>query len=399
MAHDIFISYTTSDKQIADAVCHAVENEGIRCWLAPRDIRPGENFPSEIMNGIEACKIFILVASKNIKKSKHVLNEVNAAVDKNKIIIPFKIDDDRLNDDYHYYIGKTHWIEAFPDPQVSFGKLIKTLAIFLEKEVSKSIMEQDFDQEQIAQSNKKVLINKTYEERFSFGLSIANEKDQEVIDNIHFYEYVKRIDVISVTEQKYSSYRWLTLVNKSDTPSTYIIHKECGENKIRFESMNIRACIENYQGEKLLVENLTKNQPNFEQIFKIHFNKALMPDEQIKIYYRIDWPSEPASYSDEKVSNSISFTRYKRGCGRLFFANLESTEISGVEIHGITKTFEEESLNLPFRAYKLEEDNDLKPLYGKGYLGFCFEEKDPEYIAYRFFYKIFKDDVNNENFF
>ena len=34
MAHDVFISYSTKDKVIADAICANLENRGIRCWIA-----------------------------------------------------------------------------------------------------------------------------------------------------------------------------------------------------------------------------------------------------------------------------------------------------------------------------------------------------------------------------
>jgi len=41
MAHDAFISHSSKDKTIADATCAYLEASKIRCWVAPRDIRPG----------------------------------------------------------------------------------------------------------------------------------------------------------------------------------------------------------------------------------------------------------------------------------------------------------------------------------------------------------------------
>ncbi|MCJ7625258.1 MAG: toll/interleukin-1 receptor domain-containing protein [Anaerolineaceae bacterium] len=41
MSHDIFISYSSKDKIIADAAVAALEKNDIRCWYAPRDISPG----------------------------------------------------------------------------------------------------------------------------------------------------------------------------------------------------------------------------------------------------------------------------------------------------------------------------------------------------------------------
>jgi len=40
MAHDVFISYSSKDKTVANAVCATVENRKVRCWIAPRDIPP-----------------------------------------------------------------------------------------------------------------------------------------------------------------------------------------------------------------------------------------------------------------------------------------------------------------------------------------------------------------------
>jgi hypothetical protein len=41
MAHDVFISYASEDKTVADAVCAMIESQGVRCWIAPRDVLPG----------------------------------------------------------------------------------------------------------------------------------------------------------------------------------------------------------------------------------------------------------------------------------------------------------------------------------------------------------------------
>ncbi len=41
MPHDIFISYSSKDRVIADAIVSNFENNGIRCWYPPRDIDPG----------------------------------------------------------------------------------------------------------------------------------------------------------------------------------------------------------------------------------------------------------------------------------------------------------------------------------------------------------------------
>ena len=44
MAHDIFISYSTKDKYTADAICHVLEQNNLKCWIAPRNIASGKNY-------------------------------------------------------------------------------------------------------------------------------------------------------------------------------------------------------------------------------------------------------------------------------------------------------------------------------------------------------------------
>ena len=46
MSHDVFISYASQDKSTADAICNALEQKRIRCWIAPRDVLPGHIWAS-----------------------------------------------------------------------------------------------------------------------------------------------------------------------------------------------------------------------------------------------------------------------------------------------------------------------------------------------------------------
>ena len=60
MSHDIFVSYSTKDKVVADAIVSALENENMRCWYAPRDIEPGADWGTSITEAIHECKIVLL---------------------------------------------------------------------------------------------------------------------------------------------------------------------------------------------------------------------------------------------------------------------------------------------------------------------------------------------------
>jgi hypothetical protein len=69
VAHDVFISHSSHDKPMADAACAVLEQRGIRCWVAPRDIVPGADWGESIVDAIGAARAFVLVFSSHANTS------------------------------------------------------------------------------------------------------------------------------------------------------------------------------------------------------------------------------------------------------------------------------------------------------------------------------------------
>ena len=129
MAHDVFISYATPNKPIADAVCARLEQAGIRCWIAPRDVGPG-NYPTSIVNGIEACKALVVIVSAGANLSPNVSREVLQGINRSKIIVPIRIEDVKPAGDLEFLLGIVHWMDAITPPLESH---IQTLVDELNK--------------------------------------------------------------------------------------------------------------------------------------------------------------------------------------------------------------------------------------------------------------------------
>ncbi len=116
MAHDIFLSYSSEDKNVADAVCAGLENQGIRCWIAPRDVSPGQDWAATIVDAIEDCRIFVIILSSSSNNSSQVLREVERAVNAGKIVIPFRIEDLVPSKSLGYFLSVSHWLDAITEP-------------------------------------------------------------------------------------------------------------------------------------------------------------------------------------------------------------------------------------------------------------------------------------------
>ena len=48
----LFISHANDDQAIALEVCALLERQGIRCWIAPRDVAPGAVWDEAIVDAI-----------------------------------------------------------------------------------------------------------------------------------------------------------------------------------------------------------------------------------------------------------------------------------------------------------------------------------------------------------
>ncbi|MCK5646563.1 MAG: toll/interleukin-1 receptor domain-containing protein, partial [Anaerolineales bacterium] len=124
MTHDVFISYSSKDKAVADAVCATIENRKVRCWIAPRDVPPGLPYAAALVNAINDSKVFVLVLSKGSNSSGAVMREVEEAVDTGIPIIPLRIEDIEPTAAMRYYIKSLHWIDAMSPPlEKHLGKL------------------------------------------------------------------------------------------------------------------------------------------------------------------------------------------------------------------------------------------------------------------------------------
>lgn len=112
---EVFISYSSMDEDIANMVCNALESNGIKCWIAPRDIAGGADWQPSIIDAISESKVFIVIYSENSSKSPQVARELALADEKSehtRTIIPYRIDDTELIAGFKYYLTSSHWVSA-----------------------------------------------------------------------------------------------------------------------------------------------------------------------------------------------------------------------------------------------------------------------------------------------
>jgi adenylate cyclase len=132
MAHDVFLSYSAADKDTALAILAGLEKQGIRCWIAPRDIPAGSEYGQQIVDAVKACRVFLVVFSTGANASPHVRREVERAVSLDRTIVPFRVENVAPTGAMEYCLGGTHWLDAFTLPiEPHVATLVSTLRTML----------------------------------------------------------------------------------------------------------------------------------------------------------------------------------------------------------------------------------------------------------------------------
>src|ERR1700730_4661732 len=116
MDFDVFISYSQRDKPTADAACAVLEAAGIRCWIAPRDVRAGGEYGAAIIDAIDRCGVMVLIFSSSANDSRQIHREIERAVNKEVPIVPVRIEKIEPTKSMEYFLGGIHWLDALTPP-------------------------------------------------------------------------------------------------------------------------------------------------------------------------------------------------------------------------------------------------------------------------------------------
>src|ERR1700728_1261449 len=108
----VFISYASPDAAVADMVCAALEYGGISCWIAPRNVVPGEFYADAIVHALNSTKIIVWILSQSAAGSPHVLREVERASSKRHPVVSLRTDLAPLPASLEYFLNTSHWLDA-----------------------------------------------------------------------------------------------------------------------------------------------------------------------------------------------------------------------------------------------------------------------------------------------
>lgn len=115
MGEHVFVSYAMSDQSTAFSVVDGIEvRDGLRGWIAPRDVAIGEAWASAIPGAIRDSQLVVVILSEHSIRSPHVAREVGLAAKHGIPIWPIQLDQASLTGVLEYYLAGIQ-IETAPE--------------------------------------------------------------------------------------------------------------------------------------------------------------------------------------------------------------------------------------------------------------------------------------------
>lgn len=187
----VFISYKSEEFEEASWVKEKLEAEGISCWMAPESIKGGSNYAAEIPQAIRNCVVFVVILSEKAQTSKWVPRELDQAINEEKIIMPFMVENCSLKDEFNFYLTNVQRYEAYKNKSATMKKMIKEIKAIL----SIYKVEEDKSKEHVVVSTKK----NTKENSAEKAVMVTKEKKAEKAEKAEKHQnWKKKVGVAAV---------------------------------------------------------------------------------------------------------------------------------------------------------------------------------------------------------
>lgn len=125
----VFLSYSSKEWKMADSFRTLFIKNGIKTWMASRDVQVGASYMKEINCAIKNCACFVLLLSNAAQESPWVNKEIERAINYHKKIIPVQIEKTILNDEFEFAISsyQTVAIEKFAQDSPEMKMILNSI--------------------------------------------------------------------------------------------------------------------------------------------------------------------------------------------------------------------------------------------------------------------------------
>lgn len=121
----VFISYSRRDTETVRQIVSQLKAEDIDVWFDTEDIKPGQQWRKQIVEGIDTAEAFVLNLSPDSAASDNVLKELNLAEEAlEPFVLPVMLTDTKIPAEMRYQLAGTQFIAYYLDQKRGVRDLI-----------------------------------------------------------------------------------------------------------------------------------------------------------------------------------------------------------------------------------------------------------------------------------
>ncbi len=113
---EVFVSYSSHDREHVLAIADQLQRAGVRVWLDRNKIPGGGSYGTEIVRGIKACKILMLMCSDAALRSKNVKQEIQLAWKYGRPYLPLLLEPTGFSEQVEYWLEGCQWVAVHDQP-------------------------------------------------------------------------------------------------------------------------------------------------------------------------------------------------------------------------------------------------------------------------------------------
>lgn len=135
----VFISYSSKEAAQANDIVRVLEEKGIECWIAPRNIRVGSNYTKDIPSAIRECPSFLLVLSKEAQESRWVNKELSRAINQDKLILPLMIEEFAVSEGFEFLLEDVQIRPYYQEKTQTMREVVEEIQRLMPREKSADV--------------------------------------------------------------------------------------------------------------------------------------------------------------------------------------------------------------------------------------------------------------------
>ena len=283
---DIFISYSSKDREKAEQLTELLSSAGLSVWIDRQGIVGAEKWATEIVEGIRACTTFILLISPRSIESENVLRELSLASEKRKRVLPVDLEPTELPTSFEYPLAGLQRV-----PFAQFDRIVHAHKHGVEKIIKKY--------------ERKSLMILPFEDLSPTGDNqwVANGIVSELIQALSHVKSLRMMDAQMTKEFK--NYKGLLTVYAKEMDIRYFVQ---GDVRKFGDQIKVSSRLLDIETGDYLWQDSLKG--TMEDIFDIQEKVAEKVVEGLKVYLA---PEEKKKLSERGTENAEAYELYLKG--------------------------------------------------------------------------------------